>query len=247
MCPVSRRYLTCGALLQPSRHMPKKVTLYAYWRSSCSWRVRIALATKDVQYEYKVISVSGQATDNKSAEFTKLNPMQQVPCLVVSEEGKPDVVINQSLAIIEYIDTQFEGPSLYPTDAADRAFAQELALDVAAGTQPLQNPVLMDVVGQISNDEQRSAWGTKWITKGLDALEAKAQARLASYPSTAYLVGAEPTVADACLIPQLYNARRFNVPLDPYRFPRLLAVEKALAVLPAFVAAHANNQPDAEL
>jgi glutathione S-transferase len=89
--------------------------------------------------------------------------------------------------------------------------------------------------------------GTKWITKGLDALEAKAQARLASYPSTAYLVGAEPTVADACLIPQLYNARRFNVPLDPYRFPRLLAVEKALAVLPAFVAAHANNQPDAEL
>jgi len=223
--------------------MSKEVTLYSYWRSSSAWRVRVALETKGIKYQYKAVPLL--KNEQKSDEYSKLNPMQQVPCLVVSEEGKADVVINQSLAIIEFIDSQFEGPSLYPTDAADRAFAVEVALDVAAGIQPIQNLVVLQNIEEIAGAEQKTAWAKKWISKGLDALEAKAQARLATHPSAVYLVGAEPTVADACLIPQLYNARRFNVDLSVY--PRLLAVETALEAVPAFAAAHPDKQPDAVL
>jgi glutathione S-transferase len=174
--------------------MSKEVTLYSYWRSSSAWRVRVALETKGIKYQYKAVPLL--KNEQKSDEYSKLNPMQQVPCLVVSEEGKADVVINQSLAIIEFIDSQFEGPSLYPTgthtekmqvvtrqscsiplttsprsltalpfmsiDAADRAFAVEVALDVAAGIQPIQNLVVLQNIEEIAGAEQKTAWGT-WL------------------------------------------------------------------------------------
>ncbi len=210
--------------------------LYGYWRSSSAWRVRIALAWKGLPYENVPVHLLRGGGEQFSDGFRERNPISQVPVLEVERDGKPHR-ITQSMAIIEYLDEVVQKPPLLPRDPLDRARARELAELVNSGIQPLQNRLLMNRVSELGGDPK--AFAARFVASGLAALEVHA-----ALSSGRYLVGDEPTLADIYLVPQLYNARRFSVALEPY--PRLRAVELACELLPAFAAAHPDRQPDAE-
>ena len=209
--------------------------LYGYWRSSCSWRVRIALNLKGLVYDY--VPVNLLEGEQSSDGWRALNPAGLVPLLETEESGET-VRISQSLAIIEYLDERFpQAPHLLPRHPYLRARTRMLAEQVNANIQPLQNlGVLVHLEKTAQGD--RKAWASHWIERGLRALEAMAEETFGTW-----LVGEQPTVADCCLVPQLYGARRFGVDLTP--FERLLKVEQAAEAHPAFIAAHADRQPDA--
>jgi maleylpyruvate isomerase len=208
--------------------------LYNYWRSSASWRVRIALKHKGLSYDYVPVQIVDKE-QNLPAYRTR-NPMQQVPTLEI-DDGDKTLFIGQSLAIIEYLEERFPSPRLYPAERGARARARQMAELVNAGIQPFQNlPVLGYVKDELSGDDK--AFARRFNTRGLEALEA-----LATSSAGRFLVGDEPTIADVCAIPQLYSARRFGVTLDA--FPTLLRVEAACNELAAFAAAHPDRQPDA--
>jgi maleylpyruvate isomerase len=213
------------------------VKLYGYWRSSSSWRVRIALAWKGLPYESVPVHLLRGGGEQFSNGFRQRNPISQVPVLELERDGKPQR-ITQSMAIIEYLDEVAPAPPLLPQDPLERARARELAEVVNSGIQPLQNRLLMERLGELGADAK--AFAARFVASGLAALEVHA-----AFSSGRYLVGDEPTLADIYLVPQLYNARRFSVALEPY--PRLRAVELACESLPAFAAAHPDRQPDAEL
>lgn len=206
--------------------------LYSYWRSSASWRVRIALATKALAYEYVPVHLVKEGGEQHSESYRALNPMAQVPTLELDDGRR----LSQSLAIIEYLETMVPTPPLLPADPYLRARARQLAEVINAGIQPLQN------LGVLRELETRGvdpkAWSQLYIGRGLDALEAAA-----ATTAGRFLVGETPTIADVCLIPQLYNARRFG--LEVTRWPLLARVEEACAQLPPFQMAHADRQPDA--
>lgn len=202
--------------------------------------MRVALAAKGLQY--KSTAVALLPGDQKKEAHTARNPMQQVPCLALRDQGK-EVHLAQSLPIIEFLEDAFPNrPSLLPRDPMARAVAREIAEIVNSGTQPLQN---LSVCKKISADSNGSmdgrAFGADMIKIGLQAVEKVRELRGCTGP---FSVGAVPTIADACLIPQLYNARRFNVDLAAV-CPSLLEVEQACAEHPWFVQAHPDNQPDA--
>lgn len=213
------------------------LTLHAYWRSSASYRVRIALNLKGLPYRIEPVHLVKDGGAQHSAAYRALNPQGRVPLLV---DG--DFTLGQSLAIFEYLEERHPAPALLPAEAAPRARAREASQLLAADVQPLQNiSVLNYLRDRLAVDEPgRNAWVRHWIEQGLAALEA----RVADQPLMQAMFGDAVSYADCCLVPQVYAARRFGA--DTARFPRLAALATRLEVLPAFAAAHPDRQPDAQ-
>ena len=210
--------------------------LYDYWRSSSGWRVRTALHFKGIPFERRVINLSPNAGEQHTPEFRALNPSGQVPVLIPDEGARP---IAQSMAILAYLEERFPTPPLLPPldDPWLRARARQLAEIVNSGIQPYQNLAGLTRLKELGVDA--NAWARECNARGLAALEAATQET-----EGRFLVGDAPSIADLCLIPQLYSARRWSVDLAPY--PTLLRVEATCASLPAFAAAHADAQTDAQ-
>lgn len=206
--------------------MPKPI-LYSYFRSSCSWRVRIALAMKGVEYEYKAINLL--KSEQSSDEYKLENPQGSVPTLVINDHN-----MSQSISIIEYLDEVYPDCPLLPRDCPiKRADVRRLTMLIAADIQPVQNLRVLKRVGP----EQKMEWGHWVIENGFKALE-----RSLKTTHGKYCYGDEVTMADLCLVPQVYNANRFKV--DMTQFPIISKVHDELVKLPAFQAAHPSNQPD---
>ena len=204
--------------------------LYDYWRSSAAYRVRIALNLKGIDYESRAIDLRDD--QQKSTEYRALNPQGLVPTLEIDGQR-----LTQSLAIINYLDLKYPNQPLLPASAASRAHVVAMAMTVACDIHPLNNlrvlKYLKHELGQ--SQEAVDRWYTHWIEEGLPALEA-----LARPQAGRFLFGDAPTGADVCLVPQLYNARRYNVPLDDY--PTLLRAEENANNIEAFAAAHPDRQ-----
>jgi maleylacetoacetate isomerase len=204
--------------------------LYEYWRSSAAYRVRIALNLKGVDYESRQIDL--REGEQRSRAYRELNPQGLVPMLEIDGHK-----LTQSLAIINYLDIRYPMQPLLPTSAAERAHVVALAMTVACDIHPLQNlrvnNYLKEMLGH--SPEEVVAWDAHWITEGLAALELIAAPRAGKF-----LFGDGPTGADVCLIPQLYNARRYKVPLDAY--PTLLRADESMNALEAVAAAHPDRQ-----
>lgn len=209
--------------------------LYSYFRSSAAYRVRIALNLKGLAYETVPVHLVKEGGHNRRPEFRAINPQMRVPALVVPTG---DVLI-QSLAIIEYLDETHPEPPLLPKDPIARAQARALAEIVACDIHPLNNIGSLRYLKRELHQEQAAidAWYHHWVLTGFEALEALVR------PGP-YACGGAVTVADLCLVPQVYNARRLNVPLD--KFPKIVAIDTACLALPAFDRARPENQPDAE-
>ncbi|RJF90200.1 maleylacetoacetate isomerase [Sphingomonas cavernae] len=204
------------------------VRLFDYYRSSASYRVRIALNLKGIAYERHDVSLL--AGEQRSAENIARNPQGFVPTLEVDGRFVP-----QSLAIIDYLDARYPEPPLLPRDPVERAQALAQALVIAADTHPLNNlRILQYLKNELGLDEgARSAWIRRWIGEGFAALEASARS------GARFLGGDQPGLADICLVPQMYNARRFDMPLDDY--PALVRIDAACAEIDAFAQAHPDR------
>lgn len=204
--------------------------LYEYWRSSAAFRVRIALHLKGVDYESRQIDLREGAQN--SAGYRAINPFGLVPMLEIDGHR-----LTQSLAIINYLDLRYPSRPLIPAVAAERAHVVSMSLSIACDIHPLNN---MRVLKYLKNElghsqEEVDSWYRHWISEGLPAVEVQARAL-----SGAFMFGDGPTVADICLVPQLYNARRFDVRLDDY--PTLLRAEENANKIEAFAAAHPDRQ-----
>ena len=212
--------------------MPQPI-LHDYYRSSAAYRVRIALGLKGVEYDRHVVNLA--QGDQKLAEFRAKNPQGLIPCLEID-----GLVLTQSLAICDYLDAKYDAAPFVPSDPAERSHVLALGLTVACDIHPLNNlRVLKYLTGELGVEElAKDAWYRHWVSEGLGALEALAAPRAGTW-----LFGDSPTLADICLVPQLYNARRFAVPLDPY--PTLRRADGAAANHPAFAAAHPDCQEQA--
>ena len=208
--------------------------LYDYYRSSAAYRVRIALNLKGIDYESRPVNLLDN--EQKSDEYRGLNPQGFVPMLEIDGHR-----LVQSLAIINYLDLRFQNQPLIPALAAERAHVVAMSMVIVCDIHPLNNlRVLKYLDGTLGlSEEQRDAWYAHWISEGLPALEAMAEPKAGKF-----LFGDAPTGADVCLVPQLYNARRFNVPLDDY--PTLLRAEENASRMDAFAAAHPNRQEQAK-
>lgn len=212
--------------------------LHGFFRSSASYRVRIALNLKGLAYEQVSVHLSRSGGEQFAPAFRKLNPQALVPVL---EDGA--LALNQSLAIIEYLEETHPQPPLLPATPAARARVRALALAIACEIHPLNNlKVLNYLTGPMGHgNETRNTWYHHWIAEGLQALEA----RLAAERETGkFCHGDAPGLADCCLVPQLANARRFKCDVRPY--PTLLAIEKNCQALEAFQRAAPDQQPDAQ-
>ncbi|MES2857718.1 MAG: maleylacetoacetate isomerase [Pseudomonadota bacterium] len=217
--------------------MGETLQLFSYWRSSAAYRVRIGLNLKGLRYDLIPVHLVREGGEQHSPEFRRINPQQLVPVL---QHGHRK--LRQSLAILEYLDEVWPQPALLPSTARERQRVRALALLVACDIHPLNNlRVLQYFEHEWSVPQsERDGWVRHWITDGLAA----AEAMLANHPSTGdFSEGNAPGVADCCLIPQIYNARRFGV--DMGAFPTLQRIEAACLALPAFDAARPERQPDA--
>jgi maleylpyruvate isomerase len=213
------------------------VRLYAYWRSSSAWRVRIVLEVKGFVYEYIAINLGPQALEQSTAAYAEINPLQQVPILEW-QDGSERVRLSQSVAIIEYLEELRSEPALCPRDRLARARVREAVQIVNSGMQPLQNSSTLAEIKRVAGDAVMRSWACDVMVPGFHALEAHAE-RFAGRCS----VGDALSWADVYLVPQLYNARRWGLSLAA--FPRLLAIESYLNELPAFQRARPEAQPDA--
>ncbi|MCW8808097.1 MAG: maleylacetoacetate isomerase [Rhodanobacter sp.] len=217
--------------------MTSGLVLYGYWRSSAAYRVRIALNLKRLDYESRPVHLLRDGGEQHAPGYREINPQQLIPCLL---DG--DRAITQSLAIMEYLDeTRPEAP-IMPVDSRGRARVRALAMAVACDIHPLGNlRVLQRLESQFAADEaQRAEWSRHWIASGFDALEAM----LADNAATGgYCHGDSPGMADACLVPQVYNAIRWKLPLDDY--PTLRRIHQKCMTLDAFKQAAPELQADA--
>ncbi|XP_010160745.1 maleylacetoacetate isomerase isoform X2 [Antrostomus carolinensis] len=189
----------------------EKPILYSYFRSSCSWRVRLL---KDGGQQF-------------SAEFKAVNPMHQVPALKID-----GITLSQSLAIIHYLEDTRPNPRLLPQDPKKRAQVRMITDHIVSGIQPLQNLSILKQMG-----EKKMEWAQNCITSGFQALE-----QILQHTAGRYCMGDEVSMADLCLVPQVYNAERFKVDMGPY--PTITRINKALLELEAFKVSHPSQQPD---
>jgi maleylacetoacetate isomerase/maleylpyruvate isomerase len=210
--------------------------LYNYFRSSASFRVRIALALKGLPYEYLPIHLA--KGEHNQAEYTGIAADGLVPVLELDDGTR----LSQSMAIIEFLDEQHPSPALLPADALGRARVRALAQSIACEIHPINNlRVLKYLVRELKVDEEaKNAWYRHWVRSGLEAFERQ----LAQAPASRFCFGDTPTLADCCLVPQIFNGQRFNTPL--HGLPRTMAAFEACMALPAFEAAQPSACPDAE-
>jgi maleylpyruvate isomerase len=211
------------------------IKLYNYFRSSASFRVRIALEVKGLSYDYAPVHLL--KGEQLAPDFVKLNPDALVPVLCDGTD-----VLNQSLAIVEYLEETHPEPSLLPGSPSNRAHIRAIALAIACEVHPLNNPRVLKYLKNTFNveEEARNAWYRHWVRLGFAALEA----RLAASPLTAtYCVGNTPTLADVCLVPQVFNGKRFDVAVEDY--PTLARIFEHCMTQEAFQRAAPAAQPDA--
>ena len=208
--------------------------LYDYWRSSCAYRLRIALNIKGIVPEREFINLL--VGEQHDIEYKALNPLESVPML---EDNSAKIY--QSLAAIEYLEERYPEPPLLPRDSPGRARVRSLAFTIACDIHPLNNlRVLQYIESEIGiGEKQRIDWYKHWITKGFEGIE-KILEQNASSP---YCHGGNPTIADICLVPQIFNAKRFACDLEP--FPNILRIYGNCEDLTFFADAHPENQPDA--
>ena len=209
--------------------------LYTYFRSSAAYRARIALNLKGLPYEMVSIHLTKDGGYQRKPDFRAINPHMRVPALEVSG-GE---ILTQSLAIIEYLDEIHPKPPLLPGDALERAKVRAIAQIIACDIHPLNNLVALQYLKRELKHAQPEidAWYHHWVIEGFNAIEAM----IGPGP---YTCGAQVTLADICLVPQVANARRLKVPLEHY--PKIVAADAACLKLPAFDKARPENQPDAE-
>ena len=212
--------------------------LYTFFRSSASYRVRIALNLKGLKYEQAPIHLRRGGGEQLSATYKAINPQALVPAL--EDGGK---ILTQSLAIIEYLEERYPQPPLLPPDPADKALVRSMALVIACEVHPIQNLRVLQYVKREYNqsDEQVNRWAQHWINLGLAALE---QMIVTQPRRGKFCFGDTPTLADICLLPQLGNARRYGCDLSPY--PAIIEIEKNCMALAAFADAAPEKQLDAE-
>ena len=213
--------------------------LYSYWRSSASYRVRIGLHFKGIPFEY--VPVHLVKGEHVTEAYRALNPMGQVPTLErCSPTGDVAARFTQSVAILEYLEETHPSPALLPANADERARVRQVVEGVNAGIQPLQNlAVMRELTARFGyTREQNFEWAAHWIARCFDALE-----RIVAGIAGRHAVGDTPTLADVFLVPQVYNARRFDLDMEA-RYPTLARVDAAARALPAFEAARPSNQPD---
>ena len=208
--------------------------LYDYFRSSAAYRVRIALNLKAIAAERRFVHLRRGA--QREEAYLGVNPQGLVPTLL---DG--DATLTQSLAIIEYLDETHPSPPLLPSSPVDRAWVRSIAQAIACDIHPIDNlRVLQYLEGHLGADEaKRNDWYAHWIRVGFEAIEKRLAER-----SGKYAFGEEPGLADICIVPQVANAGRVKLPMDPY--PRIRAINAACLAHPAFDAAHPSKQPDAE-
>jgi maleylpyruvate isomerase len=210
--------------------------LWSYWRSSCAYRVRIALGLKQLPFEYAAVHLIKDGGQQHQPAFGALNPQRQVPVLELDDAGNT-VRLVQSIAIIEYLEERFPNPPLLPHRPAERAHVRAMAELVNSGIQPFQNTSTLAELKK--RGVETESWAQTFVARGLAALEELARPRAGSF-----LFGDTVTLADVYLVPQLYNARRLNVPYA--HLPALVHAEKSCLALPAFDSAKPEAQPDAE-
>jgi maleylacetoacetate isomerase len=210
--------------------------LYNYFRSSASFRVRIALELKGLPYDY--VPVHLVKGEHKQAAYTAVSPTALVPTLETDSGDR----IGQSMAIIEYLDETHPEPALLPRDPLARARVRALAQLVACEIHPLNNlRVLKYLVNELKTDEEtKNTWYRHWVRTGLEAFERE----LSQLPPSKYCFGDSPTLADCCLVPQIFNGRRVNTPYDG--LPRTMAAFEACMAHPAFQKAQPTSCPDNE-
>jgi maleylpyruvate isomerase len=211
--------------------------LYTYFRSSAAFRTRIAVNLKGVECETVYVDLRGPASDQRKPEYLTVNPQGLVPALVVDGH-----TVAQSLAIIEYLDEVYPEPPLLPRSPVDRARVRAMALAVACDLHPLNNLRVLNYLRSPlgHNEETVNAWYRHWIAVGFKGLEQEARR---STGDGRYMFGSAVTIADIYIVPQMYNARRFNCDLEPY--PTLRGICAYLETLPAFAKAVPEAQPDA--
>jgi maleylpyruvate isomerase len=208
--------------------------LHGYWRSGAAYRVRIGLHLKGLPFEQRGHDLRTGA--QKAEDYTRLNPQGMVPALQID-----GAVLTQSPAILEWLEETHPEPALLPADPVGRAHVRAMAALVGCDIHPLNNLRVGKALRETFGADQAGidAWAARWIVPGFEALET-----LVGRHGAGWCFGDAPGLADCYLVPQIYSARRFNVALEA--FPRLLAVEAAALGHPAFVAAHPDNQPDAD-
>lgn len=212
--------------------------LYTYFRSSAAYRVRIALHLKDIPYQAVPVHLLRDGGQQLQPSYRSVNPSALLPAL--DDDG---AIVTQSLAVLEYLEETHPATPLLPADALGRARVRALALTIACDIHPIGNLRVLKYLKQHLDigEDAKLEWLQHWMREGFQTLETL----LAGHPDTGrFCHGDTPTLADCCLLPQLFNAERFGLDLTPY--PTIRAIQTACAALPAFIAAHPAQQPDAE-